>query len=207
MGEAAKVEADVMRQHHAIEALLDSQQSDQAVNCLKTKQLMVGRASALLARTLGIELALATDIGHAARLKDIGLTCLPPMISNTQNGLNPAELALYRQHPVQGARLLSLYDGRFFQLAATICRNAHERVDGSGWPSGVHGRLIPLEAKIVSVASTYVGLRLGVQHASHQQAMTILTCGDKDHTPEQFDDRVLWAMVEAGSRLGHIVPQ
>lgn len=63
-----------------------------------------------------------------------------------------------RRHPRIGHELLSGSQNRFIQVGALIALRHHERYDGSGYPDGLVGEAIPLEARIVAVADVFDAL-------------------------------------------------
>ncbi|TGP79149.1 HD domain-containing protein, partial [bacterium M00.F.Ca.ET.221.01.1.1] len=75
-----------------------------------------------------------------------------------QGKLNEEELAIMRRHPRIGHELLSGSQNRFIQVGALIALRHHERYDGSGYPDGLVGDAIPLEARIVAVADVFDAL-------------------------------------------------
>jgi hypothetical protein len=69
--------------------------------------------------------------------------------------LDEAELALVREHTHIGASLLAGSDSEVIQMGATIALRHHERWDGTGYPDGIAGEDIPLEARICTVVDYY----------------------------------------------------
>jgi two-component system response regulator RpfG len=65
---------------------------------------------------------------------------------------------MMRRHPRIGHELLSGSQNRFIQIGAVIALRHHERYDGSGYPDGLVGEAIPLEARIVAVADVFDAL-------------------------------------------------
>jgi len=63
-----------------------------------------------------------------------------------------------RRHPRIGYELLSGSQNRFIQVGALVALRHHERYDGSGYPDGLVGEAIPLEARIVAVADVFDAL-------------------------------------------------
>jgi HD-GYP domain-containing protein (c-di-GMP phosphodiesterase class II) len=61
-----------------------------------------------------------------------------------------------RRHPIVGAQIVAPLE--FFADGAVIVRHHHERHDGSGYPDGLRGEMIPLGARIVAVADVYDAL-------------------------------------------------
>src|SRR3546814_16468770 len=72
--------------------------------------------------------------------------------------LTDEETRLMRRHPEIGHELLSGSQNRFIQLSATIALRHQERYDGSGYPDGLAGDEIPIEARIVAVADVFDAL-------------------------------------------------
>jgi putative two-component system response regulator len=118
----------------------------------------VGRLSALLARSLGLEEDQVELIGRAAPLHDIGKIAIPDHILRKPGRLTPEELRRMQEHAAVGARLLE--DSRFplLQAAHEIALYHHERWDGNGYPHGVKGTDIPIMARIVAVADAFDAL-------------------------------------------------
>ena len=89
----------------------------------------------------------------AALLHDIGKVEIPEEILNKTTSLNNSELLIMRNHPNYSVDILEpLSDME--SLIDTI-KYHHERYDGKGYPSGIKGNDIPLEARILCVADAY----------------------------------------------------
>ncbi len=106
-----------------------------------------------LALETGVARDLADDIGWAAMLHDIGKLHIPDRILLKPGPLTPEEWEVMRRHPVWGEQILE--GGMGFEVARRIARWHHEDVDGRGYPDGLKGDAIPLEARIVRVADAY----------------------------------------------------
>lgn len=100
-----------------------------------------------------------------APLHDVGKIAIPDRVLQKPAGLSPEERALMQTHAARGKQILTaviehLHFGAF--PAVTVMRNTaafhHEKVDGTGYPEGLHGAHIPLEARIVAVADIYDAL-------------------------------------------------
>ena len=89
----------------------------------------------------------------AALLHDIGKVGIPYGILNKKEKLTDAEFAMIREHPVIGS--LMVEDFEKFAGIDRIIRYHHERFDGKGYPSGISGAAIPMEARIISVVDSY----------------------------------------------------
>ena len=89
----------------------------------------------------------------AGLLHDIGKFAFPDRILLANSPLSEADLEIVHQHPVNGAELVRRIEG-YDKIAAVILAH-HERVDGTGYPHGLHADEIPALARIISVADTY----------------------------------------------------
>lgn len=88
-----------------------------------------------------------------ALLHDIGKIGVPDAVINKPGRLMDVEYDIVKQHPVLGAEILkNLKDVP--SLAAAV-RSHHERFDGKGYPDGLAGEDIPVEARIIAVAESY----------------------------------------------------
>ena len=106
-----------------------------------------------LALATGLASETAADIGWSAMLHDIGKIHVPDRILLKPGPLDHAEWEIMRLHPVWGDEILA--QGAGFEVARRIARSHHENFDGSGYPDGLVGDAIPLEARIVRLADTF----------------------------------------------------
>lgn len=114
------------------------------------------RRLAALAVAIGREAGLDGERQHglrvAALLHDIGNIAVPASILSKPSPLTETELALMRTHVEEGCQLLADID--FGAPVAEIVFQSHERFDGSGYPVGLRGEEIMLEARILAIADT-----------------------------------------------------
>jgi HD-GYP domain-containing protein (c-di-GMP phosphodiesterase class II) len=130
-------------------ALRDQQTADHgmrvAVNCLA-----VGAFLGLPSHDL-------TRLEWSARLHDVGKVAVPKMILRKPGPLTPEELEAVRQHSNFGADIL-VATAPSMRDIARIVRHHHEWWDGTGYPTGLQGLAVPLEARIISVLDMYEAL-------------------------------------------------
>jgi HD-GYP domain-containing protein (c-di-GMP phosphodiesterase class II) len=118
----------------------------------------MSRFSGILALGVGLGFAEAEDIRYAAPLHDIGKVAIPDAILRKPAKLTPDEYEEMKKHTVYGAKMLANAESRLLRLAAKIAVGHHECWDGSGYPHGLKGEKIPLEARIVTVADVFDAL-------------------------------------------------
>jgi HD-GYP domain-containing protein (c-di-GMP phosphodiesterase class II) len=113
-----------------------------------------GHRVAALALALGKQLGLSESqrnaLGLAARLHDVGNLSLPKSLLLQPCALSDAERTLMQGHVAYGVRLLNGVD--LGADVAGIIEQHHERLDGSGYPAGLSGEQIRIEARILAVA-------------------------------------------------------
>jgi putative nucleotidyltransferase with HDIG domain len=112
----------------------------------------VGRYSEQIARELGFEPARVERVRAAGILHDIGKLGIADAVLHKPGRLEPHEWDEIRRHSEIGSRILehaNLRDIGLWVLAH------HERMDGAGYPHGLPGEAIPLEARILAVADAY----------------------------------------------------
>ena len=109
-----------------------------------------------LSYALGKELGLKSKrlhlLDYGAYLHDVGKIRVPLSILNKPAKLTPEEWVVIKKHPLYGRELL---DQTFMKEAGTIVEQHHERLDGSGYPYGLSGDEILIEAAIVAVVDTF----------------------------------------------------
>ena len=114
------------------------------------------RRLAALAVALGREAGLDGERQHALRvaalLHDIGNVGVPATILSKPAPLTETEIAIMRTHVDEGCQLLAEID--FGAPIAAIIYQSHERYDGSGYPRGLKGEEILVEARILAIADT-----------------------------------------------------
>jgi diguanylate cyclase (GGDEF)-like protein len=115
------------------------------------------RWAGLLADELGLDAADRWHACAAARLHDIGKLCVPAEVLATPGALTEEQWALVRGHPDAGADILALAPG--LEDIAEVVRQHHERYDGNGYPRGLAGEGIKIEARVVSVCDTWAAMR------------------------------------------------
>ena len=158
----------------------------------------VGALCELMARELGLEDERIQRVRLAGILHDIGKIGVPDSILRKPGPLTDEERAHMRRHPELGARILSareMDDVREWILAH------HERPDGRGYPKGLGGNEIPLEASILAVADAYEAM---TADRVYRPALGPSVAREEllKSAGSQFDSRVVEALLRALDREG-----
>ena len=153
----------------------------------------VGRYARAAAVALGLPQTIVERVALAGVLHDVGTIGVGDVLLQKPGPLDDEEWALIRKHPELGARVLAGAD--LPDIAEWVFAH-HERVDGSGYPLGLQGEQIPLEARILAVADAYEAMTSSRPYRtamSHEEAAAEL----RRCAGAQFDTRVVEALLEA----------
>jgi diguanylate cyclase (GGDEF)-like protein len=154
-----------------------------------------------VAMLLGLQTEQADRIAHAALLHDIGKLAVPNEILHKPGPLTPEEWVVMAAHPVAGERILLRIPD--LAMIAPVVRHEHEHWDGSGYPDGLEGRLIPIGSRIILACDAYHAM---ITDRPYREAMSpgeaaaeLRRC-----VGMQFDPDVVEALLDL---LGHNPPQ
>jgi len=105
------------------------------------------------ARQLGLSAEDVAVLGRAALLHDIGKLALPLALLRKPAALTAEEIGLMRTYPALGAAAVG--DVPFLKSAVPLIRDAHERMDGQGFPHGLRGGGVSVSARILGVTDAF----------------------------------------------------
>ena len=114
--------------------------------------------SQLLALAAGCSPAWAEDLLNAPPMHDVGKIGIPDAILRKPGKLDAQEWEVMRRHPAMGAEIIGQHPGGLLQMAHAIALQHHEKWDGSGYPHGLAGEAISLEARLVAIADVFDAL-------------------------------------------------
>ena len=151
------------------------------------------------------------DVVNSAPLHDVGKIHVPDFILNKKGRLTDEEFDQIKQHTVSGSEIISRAtdmvsegDEGFLKEAKNLALFHHEKWDGSGYPRGLKGEMIPLSARIMAVADVFdalVSRRSYKEGFSLEKAMQIIREGSGTH----FDPKVVEAFEEARDEVDQIM--
>ncbi len=129
------------------------------------------------------------DIRHGGWLHDCGKIGIPESILNKPGALDDKEFEIIKKHPAWGADVAK--QAQLSEVIVNIILYHHERYDGKGYPSGIRGADIPVEARIVAIADVFDAV---TSDRSYRKAYSmekgmgiILSMKDSSFDPEIVD--------------------
>jgi len=145
------------------------------------------------------------SIIKSAPMHDLGKIAIDDIILRKPGKFTPEEYQVMKTHSAEGAKLLmqvlkDVTDKKLEAVAINIAHYHHERWDGKGYPKGLKGEEIPLEARIMSIADVYdalVSKRVYKDEFSFDQAYNIII----DSMGKQFDPELEKYFVRARDKI------
>jgi putative two-component system response regulator len=159
-------------------------------------QFRVAGIAVAIARRMGLADSQLDGLRMGASLHDVGKVYVPSEILNRPGDLTTAEFALIKAHPEIGYDIVKDID--FPWPVARMLFEHHERLDGSGYPKGLRGEEILLEARIIAVADVFESM---TSHRPYRPSLgrdvALAEIAAKRGT--QFDPRVVDAFLEVAA--------
>ncbi len=201
--EVERKTADVVKMHNrllrSMAKLVESRDNSTGGHIVRTSDVVEILMGEIVKDKEFVEQNRITDtfvknIIKAAPLHDIGKIAVPDAILQTQKRYTPAEFEKMKVHAAKGAEILysileDTNDEEFRKMAENVAHYHHERMDGSGYPEGLKGEEIPLEARIMAIADVYdalVSKRCYKDSMSFEKADSIMM----DSMGKHFDIRL-----------------
>lgn len=157
----------------------------------------VGEYCGIIAERMGMKDDFIRTLSLQAILHDVGKIYVPTQILKKIEPLSAEEWIEFRKHTLWGAKIIGGHP--YLHIGQSIALNHHEKWDGSGYPRGLKGDAIPIEARIAAIADTYDTLRAARRQKEaldHAAATKVLNHGDGKIKPQHFDPLVLKAYRE-----------
>ncbi len=148
----------------------------------------VRRMSVRIGMKLGLDEKRLENLVFGALLHDIGKIGIKDEVLQKQGNLNSTEYQYIQEHPLIGVKIVEGID--FFKDKIPMIRNHHEHFDGSGYPDGLVGEAIPLEARTVAVPDAFDAMTSSRPHHEAvplEEALSEMERG----RGKQFDPKIL----------------
>ena len=148
-----------------------------------------------VADELGLDADTRRNVEFGALLHDVGKIAVPKEIVNKPGKLDEQEWAIIKTHTIEGEKMLEKIGGFMCEIGH-IVRASHERWDGTGYPDGLSGYAIPIEARIVSACDA---LNAMTTTRSYREAMPLADAIAELNrcAGSQFDPQVVRALLAA----------
>jgi response regulator RpfG family c-di-GMP phosphodiesterase len=148
------------------------------------------------------------DVKMSAPLHDIGKINIPDNVLNKPAKLTDEEYEIMKRHTTEGKKLMekaisTVQGENYLREARNMAAYHHEKWDGSGYPEGLKGEVIPLSARIMAVADVFDALtakRVYKDPMPFEKAMSIITEGSGSH----FDPLCVEVFVDAEKEVRKI---
>jgi putative nucleotidyltransferase with HDIG domain len=153
-----------------------------------------------LAKELGLGAEQTRNLEFGALLHDVGKIAVPKDIINKPGKLDAREWEVMTTHTTVGQEMLDRIGG-FMRKVGLIVRSHHERWDGGGYPDGLAGEQIPLEARIITCCDSWSAMRTD---RSYRKALSyeVARAEIVANSGRQFDPRVAEAFLRIIERSG-----
>ena len=148
--------------------------------------------SVRLAQEMGLGEAQRMLVESAAQLHDVGKIAVPGEIINKPGPLDEEEWKVIKTHTLKGQEMLSTIGG-LMRAVGAIVRSCHERYDGQGYPDGLAGEQIPLEARVIFCCDAFNAMTTDRSYRRAMSADAALAEIDKN-AGTQFDPQVAAAL-------------
>jgi HD-GYP domain-containing protein (c-di-GMP phosphodiesterase class II) len=192
---AAEIELSYDATLKALMAALDAKDEVSEGHCERVAKLTIH-----LARDMGVPEEQLMNVERGALLHDVGKIGVPDAVLKKPKALNDMEWEAMRKHPLLAGLIVSKIG--FLEGALPILLYHHERFDGTGYPFGLTGDKIPLEARIFSIIDAYDAMTSDRPYRAamaHEAAMEEV----QRNSETQFDPDV----VAAFARLMEVRPE
>ena len=169
----------------------------------------IGLMCERLALAVGMSPQKAEMLRHASAMHDVGKIGIPDSVLLKPGRLDGPQWETMRSHPVIGAEILAGSRSPVVQLGQTIALAHHERWDGSGYPAGLAGEEIPIEARICAICDVFDAL---LSERPYKRPWPLQDAIEEIHreSGHHFDPRLVELFLQMAKRLhaelGYVSP-
>jgi putative two-component system response regulator len=146
----------------------------------------------------------------SAKLHDIGKICIPDAILTKPGSLTPDEKKIMQSHAIEGVKLIDKMiddigrdQSRFLKYASIFAGTHHEKYDGSGYPYGLSGDVIPLQGRMMAIVDVYDALtskRVYKDAISQDESVDII----KNDSGTAFDPDIVKVFLSVADDFGKV---
>lgn len=181
----------VLRNENALLLLTKIKNQDEytAEHCINVSILC-----AAFGKRLGLLEGEIRSLALCGLLHDVGKSRIPVEVLNKPGALTPKEFDIMRQHTTHGRSIL-MSTSHSLNAAVDVAFSHHERMDGQGYPRGLHAQQIPYFAKLVSLVDTYDAITSTRVYDKGRASMQALETIHK-HRGSQFDEVLADAFIQ-----------
>jgi putative nucleotidyltransferase with HDIG domain len=161
----------------------------------------VANYSIKIAKKMKLNKVQIENLNTASYIHDIGKVNVPEEVLNKPSRLTVEEFDIIKKHPSDGAEMIK---GTFYEELAPIIEQHHERLNGSGYPKGLKGDDILLEARIIAVSDTFDAMtedRVYRKASNAQEAFNVI----KSSIGTLYDKEVVEAFEKVLKEEGKIL--
>ncbi len=163
----------------------------------------IGRFSEVVARWMDLPESEVELIRHGAPMHDVGKIGIPDAILLKPGKLNAEEWKVMQSHTTLGAEILADSASEVIQMGQRIALSHHERWDGGGYPNGIAGEDIPLEARICAVVDFFDALTVDRPYRKAVPTEEVLAMMS-DASGSHFDSDVLGLFLDAREEIHEV---
>src|SRR3990170_4364281 len=159
----------------------------------------VANYTVAIAKELGLDESFIQDLRVAVLLHDIGKIGIGDTLLNKESPLTDEEERIMREHPLKGAEIIRPI--KELKYIIPIIRHHHERWNGTGYPDGLSGNMIPIGARILNVADSFEAMR---SDRPYKKGLTIEEAEQEiiKYSGIQFDPQMVNALVKVLEKRG-----
>lgn len=134
-----------------------------------------------------------TELWLSAILHDVGKIGIPDEVLKKGPSLTDEDYEIIKKHTEYGEKILQ--NLTYYPKARVVARSHHERFDGTGYPDGLAGKDIPIEARIVAIADAYVAMS---SKRSHREKLSMKKIIEEliEGKSSQFDPELVDAFLD-----------
>lgn len=183
-----------------IEALTEAIEARDSYTYGHSRQ--VTRYAARLAEAIGLEPERIELMDYAGLLHDVGKIGIHDYVLLKPGPLSDDEFEIMKRHPRIGVKIIERVRG--LRATLPIIESHHERVDGKGYPMGLRGEEIPIEARILAIADAFEAMTADRAYRpamETEQALQILLNGRGTHWQADLVERFVEMIRSEGERL------